>query len=37
MSPKARSAKLPVTLLTKRAYVDLLRTASAACRSYIAS
>ena len=25
MSPQARTAKLPVTLLTKRAYVDLLR------------
>jgi hypothetical protein len=36
MSPKARAAKLPVILLTKRAYVDLLRTASAACRSYTA-
>ena len=32
MSPQAGTAKLPVTLLTKRAYVDLLRTASAACR-----
>ena len=36
MSPQAGTAKLPVTLLTKRAYVDLLRTASAACRSYTA-
>jgi len=26
----------PVTLLTKRAYVDLLRTASAACRHHAA-
>jgi hypothetical protein len=34
MSTKARSVKPPVTLLTKRAYVDLLRTASAACRRY---
>lgn len=34
MSPQAHNCKLPVTLLTKRAYVDLLRTASAACRSY---
>ena len=37
MSRKAKTAKPPVTLLTKRAYVDLLRTASAACRSYSAS
>jgi hypothetical protein len=36
MSTKARLAKPPVTLLTKRAYVDLLRTASAACRRYTA-
>jgi hypothetical protein len=28
--------KLPVTLLTKRAYVDLLRTASAVCRNHTA-
>jgi hypothetical protein len=37
MSTKATQSRLtimPVTLLTKRAYVDLLRTASAACRSY---
>jgi hypothetical protein len=26
----------PVTLLTKRAYVDLLRTASATCRRHTA-
>jgi hypothetical protein len=32
MSAQAELSKLPVTLLTKRAYVDLLRTASAACR-----
>ena len=37
MSPQAGTAKLPVTLLTKRAYVDLLRTASAACRYTTAS
>lgn len=40
MSPKAvpsqSLSRPPVTLLTKRAYVDLLRTASAACR-YIAA
>jgi hypothetical protein len=28
--------KLPVILLTKRAYVDLLRTASAVCRHHTA-
>jgi hypothetical protein len=36
MSTKATLSRIPVTLLTKRAYVDLLRTASAACRSYTA-
>lgn len=36
MSTKAALSRMPVTLLTKRAYVDLLRTASAACRSYTA-
>jgi hypothetical protein len=33
MSPKAQP---PATLLTKRAYVDLLRTASAVCRNHTA-
>ena len=37
MSTQAELTKLPVTLLTKRAYVDLLRTASAACRYNTAS
>jgi hypothetical protein len=41
MSPKAAPSpsltRPPVTLLTKRAYVDLLRTASAACRYTTAS
>jgi hypothetical protein len=41
MSPKVTPSKSlsrpPVTLLTKRAYVDLLRTASAACRYPTAS
>jgi hypothetical protein len=32
MSPKAP----PVVMLTKRAHVDLLRTASAACRHHAA-
>jgi hypothetical protein len=36
MSTKAALSKLPVTLLTKRAYVDLLRTASAGCRNHTA-
>jgi hypothetical protein len=34
MSTKAALSTMPVTMLTKRAYVDLLRTASAACRSH---
>jgi hypothetical protein len=35
MSPKAPPVSALKQRLTKRAYVDLLRTASAACRRYI--
>jgi hypothetical protein len=33
VAPSKAPSLPPVTMLTKRAYVDLLRTASAACRS----